>query len=185
MSRNYRRCGGCHPTSRYCDCKDYGNVNFDINEAVISNKICPTYFGSKTFGFSLTTGDGQTITGPQFQGVASDGTYMYVSVCDKTDTDGCIIKYKTDGTLVAVGPLISDIGYAKLGYSFADGCLYVAQRLLTGDWDASGMHKVDKDTLASVEYNPVMSHQVVAFVQHDKELYYVGSDSTKMYTIRK
>lgn len=183
MSRNYRRCGGCHRTSRYCDCKDYGNVNFDINEAVVSNKIYPAYFGSKTFGFSFRTGDGQYIHGPQFQGVAFDGTYMYVSVCDKTDTDGCIIKYKPDGALVAVGPLISDIGHAKIGYSFEDGCLYVAQRLLSGDWTASGMHKVDKDTLASVEYNAAMSHQVVAFVQHDKELYYVGSDSTKMYTI--
>ena len=163
MSRNYRRCGGCHRTSRYCDCKDYGNVNFDTKEAVIANKICPTYFGSKCFGFYLTTGDGQTITGPQFQGVAFDGTYMYVSVCDKTDTDGCIIKYKPDGTLVTVGPLISDIGHAKIGYSFADGCLYVAQRLLTGDWTASGMHKVAVSFANGKYLTSVSIHCTISF----------------------
>ena len=183
MSRNYRRCGGCHFPHPYCDCKDYGNICFDNGNAIRGNSINMSYFGTKCFNFYLRTGDGQYVNGPQFQGVAFDGTYMYVSACDKNDRDGCILKYMPDGTLVATGPLITDIGHAKLGYSFADGCLYVAQRKLGSDWTASGMHKIDRDTLASVEYNATMAHQVTAFVQCEKDLYYIGSDSTKFYSI--
>lgn len=183
MSINYRRCGGCHRTSRYCNCKDFGEINFDTKEAVTGNSVNMSYFGTKCFGYSLTTGDGQIIHGPQIQSVAFDGVYMYIGVCDKNDTDGCIIKYTESGDLVAVGPLISDMGHAKIGYSFEDHCIYAAQRLLAGDWTASGVHKIDRDTLASVEYNATMSHQIVAFVQVDKSLYYVGSDSSKLYSI--
>lgn len=183
MSRNYRKCGGCRKTSRYCDCKDYGNVNFDTHEAVTGNEIKMSYFGTKNFGFYLPTGDGVLLHGAQFQSIAFDGLYYYVGVCDKSDTDGCIIKYDLNGALVSVGPLIPNIGHAKIGYSFEDHCIYASQRLLNGDWSASGMHKIDKDTLASVEYNATMSHQVTAFVQYEKELYYIGSDSTKMYSI--
>jgi len=183
MSRNYRRCGGCHIPRPYCDCKDFGNICFDTKNAIAGNDIKMAYFGTKNFGYYLTTGDGHTINSPQFQSIAFDGVNMYVGVCDKNDRDGCIIKYATNGSLIATGPLITNIGHAKIGYSFADHCLYSAQRKLGGDWTASGVHKIDPDTLASLEYNATMSHQITAFVQTDKNLYYIGSDSTKFYSI--
>lgn len=183
MSRLYRRCGGCHRTEKYCNCGQLQDINYDTGAAVVGNSFNAAYFGTKNFGFIITTEDGQQVRGPQFQGIAYDGTYMYISVCDKDDRNGCIIKYKNDGTLVKIGPLITDIGHAKIGYSFADACLYVAQRKLGNNWTAAGMHKVDPDTLASVAYNSAMSSQVVAFVQCDKDLYYVNSDSTKLYAI--
>lgn len=173
MSRLYRRCGGCHRAEKYCNCGELQEINFDTGAAITANSFNATYFGTKHFGFLLPTEDGQYIRGPQFQGVAFDGTYMYISVCDKDDKDGCIIKYRPDGTLVKIGPLITDIGHAKIGYSFTDACIYVAQRKLGNDWTATGMHKIDSDTLDSIAYNATMSNQIVAFVQCNKDLYYI------------
>lgn len=185
MSRTYRRCGGCHRTERYCDCKDYGIIDFDINAAKVSNVLQPAYAGTKCFGFYLVTQDGVSLHAPQFQSIAWDGTYFYIAACDKYDRDGCIIKYRSDWSLVKVGPCIYDMGHAKAGYNFADGYIYVAQRFYDGSWDATGMNKVDPDTLASVEFGHVGEHSISAFVQYDKELYCVGSDATKFYKVGK
>ena len=176
----YIPCNCCKPPKPYCGC-DGDRKN--MPKAVVSNTLSFAYMGTKNFSNSITCGDGQYFTKPQFQGVCFDGMYTYVAVCDGNDEYGCVIKYDADMNLVNIGPRISDFGHGKIAYDFDNDCLYVAQRKLLSDWDASGIHKIDKNTLASVDYCAVFNHQIIGFVQNDKELYYIGSDSSKMYTI--
>lgn len=184
-NRNYRRCGGCHIPRPYCDCKDYGLIDMDTKAAKYANVMQPAYFGTKNFGFYITTEDGVSIHAPQFQSIGYDGSNYYVFVCDKNDEKGCVIKYRADWSLVKVGPCIDDIGHAKGCYNFGDNYIYIAQRRFAGDWNARGMHKVDPGTLASIEFNNVGNNSITAFVQTDKKLYCVGSDSTKFYEVKK
>ena len=185
MGRNYRRCGGCHFPQPYCDCKDYGVIDFDTKNAVTSNKLCLAYQGTKVFGYSVTTSDGVEIKEPQFQGLAFDGTYVYMSICNgdqpNPDEDGCIIRMSSDGSIY-VGPVINQIGHAKLGYDFKTHKLIVARRLYAGDWGDAYAFEVDPDSLAVTAFNE-MSHQIISFVQNDKDLYYIDASADHLYKI--
>ena len=93
----YIPCNCCKPPKPYCGCDGGGKK---ILQAVTSNTLSYAYMGTKNFSNSITCGDGQYFTKPQFQGVCFDGVYTYVAVCDGNDEYGCVIKYDADMILV-------------------------------------------------------------------------------------
>lgn len=182
MSRHYRKCGGCHPTESYCDCGNIRNINFDTTEAVTANELQPTYFGTLKFFYNVLTSGGAELPSPQFQSLAWDGEYMYLGICDKYDRDACIYKLTPGGEIVRRGPVIPNGGHIKLGYDFKTSKLYAAQRKLESDWEAKGVFRIDPDTLAPEDYGE-LEKPITAFVQCEKDLYYVGSDSSHLYKV--
>lgn len=149
------------------------------NMAVVPSRLYPTYFGTKVFGRTLTTGDNYQLEGVQFQSMCYDGIYIYIAACDDDDANGCIIRIKPDGSELTIGPRIIDLGHAKIMYQ--GGKIYSAQRKLRDSWSAKGVFQIDAGSLASEAYNAEDFPHIIAFVQNGSKNYYINDAQDKMY----
>lgn len=166
------------PTEDSIYFKDWPTMS-ENDMAIVPSRLYPTYFGTKVFGRTLTTGDNYPLEGIQFQSMCFDGTYIYIAACDDQDADGCIIRMKPDGSNLTVGPRITDLGHAKIMYQ--GGNIYSAQRKLRDSWSARGVFQINASSLASEAYNAGDFPHIIAFVQNGSKNYYINDAQDKMY----